>query len=89
MEYDFLHGLYWYVEDALSAMASDSDRYTVVKMSELFRNKHRDIKAYLLTKIRSDELLKREDVFKFYMHKFRQAKIDVQVKDSKLTEDHK
>ena len=65
------------------------DNYSVEKMSQQFRDEHRKVKAYLLDKIRNDVYLKREDVFKFYMHKFRQARIDVQVKDHKLTEEHK
>ena len=87
-EYEFLHGLYWYVEDSLLAMTG-GDNYSVEKMSQQFRDEHRKVKAYLLDKIRGNVYLRRKEVFKFYMHKFRQARIDVQVKDSKLTEEHK
>ena len=76
-EYETIHGLYWYIEDFLSHLKDtkgDSITYSVRCKDTGFREKHRAVKQ-LLAGYAEGDLLKREEVFKFYMNTHGQVKI--------------
>ena len=81
-EYKEIHGLYWYMEDFLTHLESkhrNSIKYNVDVKDPEFRQKHRKVKQ-LLVRYAEGDLLKREEVFRFYMNTLRQVQITNELK---------
>jgi len=74
--YNFIYGIYWYLEDTLTLMREvDSPSYNVRTMDPDLRAANMEVKHYLLSLKRQGKQLEREEVFPMYMSVHRQAKI--------------
>ena len=81
-EYKEIHGLYWYLEDSLTHLQTqhgNSIKYNVNVKDPVFRQRHRAVKQLLVGYAERD-LLKREEVFRFYMNTLRQVQITNELK---------